>query len=69
MPNFADPSARTTLTDGLVITIEPIIASRSGKARLAADGWTMRTVDRGLAAHYEHTLVVTSGEPLILTAA
>lgn len=69
VPNFADPSAKTMLTEGLIITVEPIIASRSGRAFLAKDGWTMRTADRGLAAHYEHTLMITSGDPLLLTAA
>lgn len=69
VPNFPDPSASTTLTEGLVITVEPIIASRSGRARLARDGWTMRTVDDGLAAHYEHTLMITDAEPLLFTAA
>ena len=69
VPNYADPQARTVLTEGLVITVEPIIASRSGNAYLAEDGWTMRTADRGLAAHHEHTLMITSGEPLLLTAA
>lgn len=69
IPNFADPHSIELLTEGLVITVEPIIASRSGNAYLAADGWTMRTSDDGLAAHHEHTLVITSGEPLLLTAA
>lgn len=69
VPNFADASARTLLTEGLVITVEPIIANRSGRAILAGDGWTMRTADRGLAAHHEHTLMITSGEPLLFTAA
>jgi methionyl aminopeptidase len=69
VPNYADPRANELLTEGLVITIEPIIASRSGKAFLAQDGWTMRTADRGLAAHYEHTLMITRNEPLLLTAA
>jgi methionyl aminopeptidase len=69
VPNFDDPSAKTILTEGLVITVEPIIASRSGRAFLAKDGWTMRTADRGLATHYEHTLMITGGEPLLLTAA
>jgi methionyl aminopeptidase len=69
IPNYADPNARGILTEGLVITVEPIIASRSAHAYLAQDGWTMRTADRGLAAHYEHTLVITDGEPLLLTAA
>jgi len=69
IPNWPDPSATDLLTEGLVITVEPIIASRSGKSFLAKDGWTVRTADRGLAAHYEHTLVITKGEPTLLTAA
>jgi methionyl aminopeptidase len=69
IPNYNDPHAHGMLTEGLVITVEPIIASRSGNAYLAKDGWTMRTTDHGLAAHHEHTLMITSGEPLLLTAA
>jgi len=69
VPNFPDPRASQILTEGLVITIEPIIASQSSRAVLARDGWTMRTADRGLAAHHEHTLMITNGEPLLLTAA
>ena len=44
-------------------------ASRSGRTSLAGDGWTVRTADRGLAAHYEHTLMITKDEPVLLTAA
>jgi len=69
VPNYADPLANHILTDGLVITVEPIIAAGSGRAVLASDGWTVRTVDRKPSAHYEHTLVVTTGEPILLTAA
>jgi len=69
VPNFADPDSRQRLTEGLVITIEPIIAAGSGKAELQRDGWTMRTVDGSLSAHYEHTVVITRGEPVLLTAA
>jgi methionyl aminopeptidase len=69
IPNFADPEARQILTEGLVITVEPIIAAGSGRAVLAEDGWTMKTADRRPAAHYEHTLVITKGAPLLLTAA
>ncbi len=43
VPNFADPSARGRLTEGLVITIEPIIAAGSGRNRVEKDGWTVRT--------------------------
>ncbi len=69
IPNYADPQARHVLTEGLVITVEPIIAAGSGRALLASDGWTMKTADRRPSAHYEHTLVITKGTPLLLTAA
>jgi len=69
IPNWPDPDARGWLTDGLVITLEPIIAAGDGEAFEGDDGWTMKTIDGSLAAHYEHTLVVTKGAPLLLTAA
>jgi methionyl aminopeptidase len=69
VPNWPDPAAHDFLTEGLVITVEPIIASKSGRSLLAKDGWTVRTADRGLAAHYENTLVITKAEPILLTAA
>ncbi len=69
VPNWFDPSARTALTEGLVITVEPIIAMGDGRSYEDRDGWTIRTLDGSLAAHFEHTLVVTRGEPLLLTAA
>ena len=69
VPNFHDPRARTRLTEGLVITIEPIIAAGGGKGDLQRDHWTICTADKSLSAHYEHTLVITRGEPILLTAA
>jgi methionyl aminopeptidase len=57
------------LSDGLVITIEPIIAAGEGKASVQADRWTVATDDRSLSAHYEHTIVITRGAPILLTAA
>ena len=68
VPNYPDPEARQVLTEGLVIAVEPIIAAGSGRAILAEDGWTMKTADRRPAAHYEHTIVITKGKPLLLTA-
>jgi methionyl aminopeptidase len=67
IPNYPDPEARELLTEGLVIAVEPIIAAGSGRAILAEDGWTMKTADRRPAAHYEHTIVVTKGTPILLT--
>jgi methionyl aminopeptidase len=69
VPNYADPSANAVLTEGLVITVEPIIAAGSGRSFVAKDGWTVRTADGRPSAHYEHTLVITKGEPILLTAA
>jgi methionyl aminopeptidase len=69
VPNHYDPRFRAKLTDGLVITIEPIIAAGGGRAELQPDKWTIRTGDGSLTAHYEHTVVVTRGEPILLTAA
>jgi methionyl aminopeptidase len=68
VPNYADPQARQILNEGLVITVEPIISSGSGRVFTDKDGWTVRTGDHALSAHFEHTLVVTSGAPILLTA-
>jgi methionyl aminopeptidase len=57
------------LTDGLVLTIEPMISAGSPRAVVDGDGWTLRTRDGSLAAHYEHTLVITKGRPIVLTRA
>jgi methionyl aminopeptidase len=68
VPNYPDPQARQVLNEGLVITVEPIISSGSGRVFTDKDGWTVRTGDHSLSAHFEHTLVVTSGPPILLTA-
>jgi len=69
IPNWADPDCKGWLTEGLVITVEPIIAMGKGDMVEDDDGWTIRTRDGTLAAHFEHTMVVTKGQPLLLTAA
>lgn len=69
VPNFADLSASERLIRGLVITVEPIIATGAGRSMTADDGWTERTVDGGLSAHFEHTIVITDRAPILLTAA
>jgi methionyl aminopeptidase len=69
VPNEWDPTQTDILTEGLVITIEPMVAAGSGRAVEGADGWTISTRDRSLAAHYEDTIVVTKGRPVVLTGA
>ncbi|HUB02015.1 MAG TPA: type I methionyl aminopeptidase [Terriglobales bacterium] len=68
VPNFADPQASQIMKEGLVITVEPIISSGSGRVFTDKDGWTVKTGDGSFSAHFEHTLVVTSGTPILLTA-
>lgn len=69
VPNYFNRRQRDLLTDGLVITIEPIICAGSARVVEDEDGWTVRTQDGSLAAHHEHTLVITKEKPVILTAA
>jgi methionyl aminopeptidase len=66
--NYEDRQDRTKLTDGLVITIEPIISAGSDQILNGSDGWTMRTKDGSPSAHVEHTIVVTKDKAIVLTA-
>ena len=65
--NYFDPFQKDVLTEGLVLTIEPLIAQRRTRLRQCDDGWTLKTANGCLAAHHEHTLIVTNGEPVIVT--
>jgi methionyl aminopeptidase len=70
VPNHYVASDETFLTEGLVLTIEPIISATTGRSvGPGSDGWTISTADRGLSAHVEHTIVITRDEPIVLTAA
>ncbi len=68
VPNEYDPLLGQPLTEGLVITIEPLVAEGGPAVHLASDGWTVRTSDGSASAHVEHTIVVRDGAPLVLTA-
>lgn len=57
------------LQEGLVITIEPILVEGSPRVAYDADGWTVRTVDGGWAAQWEHAIIVNRGPATVLTAA
>lgn len=69
VPNFYSPFTPGHVTDGLVIALEPIICERPSGVYEDSDGWTMRTENGCLAAHYEHTILVREGGVEILTAA
>lgn len=68
IPNYFDPRFSDVLVEGLVFTIEPMIAAGTHRTVTLKDGWTVRTRDRSLSAHYEHTLMVTKDGARILTA-
>lgn len=69
VPNYFRAADREALHEGLVIAVEPMVSTgRSPRVRTRRDGWTLSTTDGGLAAHFEHTVMVTRGRPIILTA-
>jgi len=67
VPNFYTRRARKTFREGEVVTIEPFLAIGRGKVKTEADGWTLRTTDGGIAAQFEHTVVITDGQPILVT--
>jgi methionyl aminopeptidase len=68
VPGFDDPRDRTVLWEGLVLAIEPFLSPSATHAVEEDDGWTLSTNDGSLVAQFEHTVVVTRGEPLVMTA-
>ena len=68
VPNVYSLLNRKKLTNGLVIAVEPMVAMGSGAVYEADDGWTISTRDHSLTAHFEHTVMVTKGNPVLLTA-
>jgi len=67
VPNFGRQGRGIRLQKGLAIAIEPMLNYGSWSVRSLSDGWTIVTADGSLSAHYEHTVVITDGEPEILT--
>ncbi|HUF24332.1 MAG TPA: type I methionyl aminopeptidase [Vicinamibacterales bacterium] len=68
VPNYCNRWQTDVLTEGLVLTIEPIISAGGESVVTDDDGWTISTRDGSLAAHHEHTLMITATGPVILTA-
>lgn len=68
VPNTYHPRDRRRLHEGLVIAIEPILSVGADHVVEDDDGWTLRTPDGSIGAQFEHTVVITRGEPILLTA-
>ena len=67
VPNFGDPGQGIEIVEGMVLAIEPMATLGSGKTELAEDGWAYQSADHTLAAHFEHTIVVTRINAEVLT--
>ncbi|MFL5760520.1 MAG: type I methionyl aminopeptidase [Thermomicrobiales bacterium] len=67
IPNHGSPDRGIVLRQGMTIAIEPMLTTGGDETRTLEDGWTVITADGSLAAHFEHTVVVTENEPEILT--
>lgn len=66
---FYNPRVTTVLKEGQVITIEPFLSTGADFVEQQSDGWTLSVSDNSRVAQYEHTIVVTKGQPIILTSA
>ena len=67
IPNYGPPGRGPLLKNGMVLAIEPMINLETPEVEVLADDWTVVTADGKISAHFEHTVAVTDGEPLILT--
>ena len=69
VPNYGRPGRGPVLAEGMALAIEPLLVLGGPATRLLDDGWTVGTEDGSPAAHFEHTVAITSGGPWVLTAA
>ena len=67
IPNFGEPGRGPRLSEGMTIAIEPMITAGSPDVWVMDDGWTIRTHDGSMSAHFEHTVAITADGPRILT--
>ncbi len=67
VPNFGKPGRGPRLIKGMTIAVEPMVNMGTHEVRILKDGWTTVTADGKLSAHYENTVLITDGEPEILT--
>ena len=68
VPNFGKPGHGPRFLRGMTIAVEPMVNAGTAAIRQMSDGWTVRTQDGQYAAHYENTVLITAGEPELLTA-
>ena len=67
IPNYEDARINQKLRPGMTLAIEPMVNAGLPGVKILNDGWTVVTQDGSLSAHFEHTVLVTEGEPEIMT--
>ena len=67
IPNYGQPKQGYKLCEGMCIAIEPMINMGNKDIKTDADGWTIRTLDGEVSAHFEHTIAITSEGPRVLS--
>jgi methionyl aminopeptidase len=67
IPNFGSPNRGPRLMPGMTLAIEPMVNEGRYEVLILDDGWTAVTMDGKLSAHFEHTILITSDKPEILT--
>ena len=68
VPNYVEPRmGRPRLLRGMTIAVEPMVNAGGAEIVVMPDGWTVKTADGKLSAHYENTILITDGEPELLT--
>ena len=68
VPNYGKPGHGPRLLPGMTIAVEPMVNQGRWPVKVLSDGWTVKTADGSLSAHYENSILITDGEPEILTA-
>ena len=68
VPNFGPADRGPVLKKGMVLALEPMVTVGDWRTRQLEDHWTVVTADGSLAAHFEHTIAITEGDPVVLTA-
>ncbi len=69
VPNFGRAGHGARLYPGMTLAIEPMVNAGGHKVCVLGDGWTVKTMDGSLSAHYENSIAITEGDPVILTYA
>ena len=67
VPNYGKPGRGPRLVSGMTLAIEPMVNQKHYSVATQSDGWTVKTADGGLSAHFEHSIAITSAGPVVLT--